>query len=92
MFHILYDGTVFDEHSISVLGGDADTVTTRVEAGYREAMPLGEAVKLATASLAGPDRTLPADELEVAVLARSNGRRCFHRIEDDELASLLGSA
>ena len=26
MFHILYDGTVFDEHSISVLGGDADTV------------------------------------------------------------------
>ena len=36
MFHVLYDGTVFDEHTVSVLGGDADTVTGRVEAGYRE--------------------------------------------------------
>jgi proteasome alpha subunit len=92
MFHVLYDGTVFDEHRISVLGGDADTITTRVEAGYEEGMGLAQAIKLASASLAGPDRTLTADELEVAVLARSNGRRCFHRIEDDELASLLADA
>jgi proteasome alpha subunit len=92
MFHILYDGTVFDEHRISVLGGDADTVATRVEAGYQEGMALAQAVKLAAASLAGPDRTLSADELEVAVLARSNGRRCFHRIEDAELTALLAES
>ena len=28
-------------------------------------------------------------ELEVAVLSRTNGRRAFRRIEDDELATLL---
>jgi proteasome alpha subunit len=88
MFHILYDGTVFDEHGISVLGGDADTISGRVEAGHRQGMPLHEAVKLAASSLAGPERSLGADDLEAAVLARSNGRRLFQRLED-ELASLL---
>jgi hypothetical protein len=29
--------------------------------------------------------------MEVAVLARSNGRRCFRRLEESEVASLLGS-
>ena len=36
-----------------------------------------------------PDRTLKAEDLEVAVLARSNGRRCFRRLADDEVAGLL---
>jgi proteasome alpha subunit len=89
MFHILYDGTVMDERNVSVLGGDADTVEDRVEAGFRPGLSLDEAVKLAASALAGPERTLSADELEAAVLARSNGRRCFRRLQDDELASLL---
>ena len=37
-------------------------------------------------ALAGPDRTLGAAELEVAVLARSGERRCFRRLEDDEVS------
>jgi len=37
-------------------------------------------VMLAIAALAGPDRSLPPTDLEVAVLARTNGRRCFRRI------------
>jgi hypothetical protein len=41
-------------------------------------------------ALAGPDRTLSAADLEVAALARENGRRAFYRIEDDELDALLG--
>jgi proteasome alpha subunit len=92
MFHILYDGTVFDEHAVSVLGGDADTVEARVEEGRRDGMSLREAVKLATSSLAGADRTLSAAELEVAVLARGNGRRHFRRIEGAELDSLLADS
>jgi hypothetical protein len=33
---------------------------------------------------------LSPGDLEVAVLARGNGRRCFQRLADDEVASLLG--
>ncbi len=89
MFHILYDGTVVDEHRISVLGGDTDAVAARVEAGYQDTLALGEAVKLATSALAGTDRELGADALEAAVLSRRNGRRRFRRLEDDEVAGLL---
>ena len=38
---------------------------------------------------AGPDRQLALSELEVAVLARSNGRRAFQRLGPTELAELL---
>ena len=41
------------------------------------------------AALAGPDRELPAADLEVALLARGNGRRCFRRLDDDEVTALL---
>jgi hypothetical protein len=40
-------------------------------------------------ALAGPERSLSADDLEVAVLARPNRRRAFRRIEGDELDGLL---
>ena len=46
-------------------------------------------MKLAVGALAGPDRTLGADDLEVAMLERSNARRCFRRLDDTAVAALL---
>jgi proteasome alpha subunit len=89
LFHILYDGTVMDEGRFSVLGGDAETIAGRVDAGWQEGLGLPAAVKLGTTALAGPDRTLAAGELEVAVLSRSNGRRCFQRVDESTLVSYL---
>jgi proteasome alpha subunit len=89
LFHILYDGTVMDERGFSVLGGDAEAITSRLRDLELGGQSLGAAVAAATSSLSGPDRTLKAEDLEVAVLARSNGRRCFRRLEDDEVAALL---
>jgi len=89
VFHILYDGTVMDERRYSVLGGDAEAIGGRLEAAWSDAMPLAAAAKAARAALSGPDRSLQTPELEVAVLARSNGRRCFRRLGDDEVAQLL---
>jgi proteasome alpha subunit len=89
LFHILYDGTVMDERGFSVLGGDAETITSRLRDLELGGQPLGAAVAAATSALSGPDRTLKAEDLEVAVLARSNGRRCFRRLEDDEVTTLL---
>jgi proteasome alpha subunit len=40
-------------------------------------------------ALAGPDRQIPSSEVEAAVLSRSNGRRCFRRLSDDEVESLV---
>jgi proteasome alpha subunit len=89
LFHILYDGTVMDEGRFSVLGGDAEAITSRLRDLELGGEPLAAAVSAASTALSGPDRTLKAEDLEVAVLARSNGRRCFRRLEDDEVSALL---
>jgi proteasome alpha subunit len=89
LFHILYDGTVVDEQHFSVLGGDADAISQRTQEGWSEGLTLAAALHTAVTALAGPDRTLGADDLEVAVLARSNGRRCFRRLSDTEVGGLL---
>lgn len=89
LFHILYDGTVVDESDFTVLGGEAEAIAQRLGEAWGEGLALGDALEAACAAIGGPDRTLVADDLEVAVLARSNGRRAFRRIEGDELAGLL---
>ncbi len=91
LFHILYDGTVMDERRFSVLGGDAEAIASRLNESYVDTLTLAQAVTAGTAALRGADRTLGADDLEVAVLARSNGRRCFQRMTDAEVAEILGS-
>lgn len=89
MFHILYDGTVMDQRDTAVLGGDADAVGERLTAGFGEGLDLGGAVRLGVSALAGPDRELPTGELEVARLARGNGRRCFERVSEPTLSDIL---
>ena len=89
LFHILYDGTVMDERRWSVLGGDAEAIIARMEETYSDDQTLEAAVKEAAAALAGPDRTLVADDLEVAALSRRNGRRCFRRLPDDVVAAAM---
>ena len=92
LFHILYDGTVFDEKRFSVLGGDADAMSARLNESWAEGLDLGTAVRAAVSALAGPDRTLTSDDLEVAVLSRANGRRCFLRLSDADVAAHLAAA
>ena len=91
LFHILYDGTVMDERQYSVLGGDAEAINGRLAEVDATSLTLAGAVRAATKALSGPDRSLAADDLEVAVLSRSNGRRCFRRLTDDEVAGHLQS-
>ena len=89
LYHIAYEGTITDEDRFAVLGGDAETITERVGAAWQADWDLATAVKAATTALAGPDRTLGAGDLEVAILSRGNGRRTFRRIDEGELAQLL---
>jgi len=89
LFRISYEGTIVDEDGSTVLGGDADTVNERLKALYNESMDMAAAVRAAVSALAGPDRTLVAANLEVAVLARTAARRAFRRIPEAELTTLL---
>jgi proteasome alpha subunit len=91
MFHILYDGTVMDERDYSALGGDSEAITSRLAEAWTDGLELARAVTLGVTALAGPDRTIPPRELEVAVLCRGNGRRCFRRLGDDDVIALLGT-
>jgi proteasome alpha subunit len=89
LFHILYDGSVVDEEHYSVLGGEADAIATRLAGAFQTDWALDSAIRAAAHALAGPDRAPVAADLEVAVLSRSNGRRAFQRIEDDEVGAAL---
>jgi proteasome alpha subunit len=89
LFHILYDGTVVDESGFTVLGGEADAIAARLKDTYQPGLALDAALRAAVAALAGPGRSLAPAELEVAVLARGNGRRAFQRLSDDATAAAL---
>ena len=90
LFHLLYDGTVMDTTSHVVIGGEAEAIGARLDESWSAGLQLREAVQVAVGALAGPDRELAPDDLEVAVLARDGERRSFRRIEGDDLGGLLG--
>jgi proteasome alpha subunit len=89
LFHILYDGTVSDEDGFAVLGGDSEAITERLKESFKSDVGLGPTLSAAVAALAGPERTLAAAELEVAVLDRGAPTRAFRRLADGEVASLI---
>jgi proteasome alpha subunit len=90
MFHLLYDGTVMDQRNFAVLGGDAETIEGRMREGFRDDLDLAAAARLGVSALGGPDREIPVNELEVAILRRGPGRRCFARLTDTEVTALFG--
>jgi proteasome alpha subunit len=92
MFHILYDGSVTDEDGFVAMGGRSQDLADRIKTGYSQEMPLADAVRLGRDSIRsqdGQEEVTPA-RLEVAVLDRTRKRRKFHRLTDEELATLLG--
>ena len=56
---------------------------------FADGQALPAAVQEATRALSGTERTLLATDLEVAVLSRSGGRRCFRRLSDETVAAAL---
>jgi len=90
MFHILYDGTVVDQRNFAAIGGDADAIRAVLAERWTEGLDLAGAIDVGVAALGGPERTVEADELEIAELSRTNGRRCFARLDDTVRDQLLG--
>jgi proteasome alpha subunit len=92
LFHILYDGSIVDEDRYSVLGGEAEAITGRLEQRFSIDWGLGAALPAAAQALSGPERQQTANDLEVAVLTRAGGGRAFRRLADEEVAAMLAPA
>ena len=50
---------------------------------------LADVVQLCRNALSGPDRQLPVEECEIAVLNRTGDRRAFTRLDDAEVIALV---
>jgi len=94
VYRLTYDGQVADEHGFAAMGGSADQVTSYLKERYAAGAGLDDTVRLAIAALGhgeSSDRTIPAEDLEVAVLDRSRSQvRKFKRLSDEHLARILG--
>ena len=89
MFHILYDGTVKDEASFAVLGGESEIILERFESLYKANMTLAKSLSACITALSGEGRKIDPGDLEVAELSIENGRRAFRRITGTELEDLI---
>ena len=89
LFHIMYDGTVIDEHQFTVLGGDMETIRGRMAERFVGGSSLQDAVKFAHQALSTIDLPINSSELEVAVLTRNSTRRCFSRLSEATITQYL---
>ncbi len=94
IYRLPHDGSIVDEHGSVAVGGNADQISSYLDQRHRDGMTLSEALKLAVESLSrdtnGGERTLTAEQLEVATLDRTRPQqRKFKRILGRQLSRLL---
>jgi proteasome alpha subunit len=93
VYHVLYDGSVSDEHGFVAIGGHAEDLTESLKGRYESGWNLATSVKTAVEVLGSPEsRTIEANQLEAGVLDRTRSqRRKFRRLEDTEIAGFLAA-
>jgi proteasome alpha subunit len=91
LYHVLFDGSVTDEHGFVGMGGRAEELNQALANTYQEGADLPAAVKLAVSALSSVEsRAVEPAQLEAAVLNRNRkNRRKFRRMSDDDVAQIL---
>jgi proteasome alpha subunit len=89
LYRVAYEGTISDEQHFAVVGGDSETIRDRFALTEAAVESLTTTLKNAANALAGPDRVLPAEELEVCILEDRGNRRTFLRLSDNEVKEML---
>jgi proteasome alpha subunit len=93
IYRLTYDGSVADIRGFGVMGGQSEKVEEFLTSRYADGLDLAGAVKLAVEALgqdSTPARTVPAEDLEVAVLDRTRTlTRKFKRLGSDAIAAAL---
>jgi proteasome alpha subunit len=90
LYRVAYEGTISDEPRFAVLGGDADTIKERFALSEESLESLTTTLHNAVSALAGPDRVITAEDLEVCILEDRGNRRTFARLSDSRVSELLG--
>lgn len=89
LYKIGYDGSISDENSFVVMGGNTEPISTAMTSSYQPDLPLAQALSIAVEALTVEPPQLEADQLEAAVLDRSRPRRAFVRLSDERITELL---
>src|SRR5213594_1704346 len=91
IYHILFDGTVTDEHGFVGIGGHADTLTEALKGTFQEGWDLATAVKEAVKALSSAEgREIEPASIEAGLLDRTRSqRRKFRRLSDEEVERIL---
>jgi proteasome alpha subunit len=94
LYHVLFDGSVTDEHGYVAIGGHSEDLMDALKTEYATGWELSAAVRAAVRILGAPDsRELASDTIEAGILDRTRTqRRKFRRLGDDEVAGILASA
>ncbi len=93
IYHVLFDGSVNDEHDFVAIGGHAENLTEAIKGSYERDWDLATAVRRAVTALSSAEsREIEADSVEAGVLdGTRTSRRKFQRISDTEVAQILSS-
>jgi proteasome alpha subunit len=91
LYHILFDGSVNDEHGHVGIGGHADELGTALETAYKEDWDLATAVREAVKAISSAEqRQIDHSSIEAGVLDRIRPqRRKFRRLDDGEIERIL---
>jgi proteasome alpha subunit len=93
LYHILYDGSIVDEHRFVAIGGESEALSTALSEGWRDDLDRDGAIRLAVGALARvAGRDLPAGDLEVSGLDATRPRRRFFRLHNSSLADVLAAS
>jgi proteasome alpha subunit len=93
VYHVLYDGTVTDEHDFVAIGGHTEELTNAVKTAFGPGWDLPTAVRESVKALSTAEgRQIESGQIEAGVLDRTlAARRKFRRLGDEEIARILGS-
>jgi proteasome alpha subunit len=93
IYHILFDGSINDEHDFVAVGGHADRLTEILRGSYAANWDLAAAVRAGVDALSSAEeRPIQPEALEAGVLDRTRpSRRKFRRLTDAEVGELVGA-
>ncbi|MBE3075511.1 MAG: proteasome subunit alpha [Actinobacteria bacterium] len=91
LYHIMFDGTVTDEHGSVAIGGHAETLNAAVKEAYQPDWSIATAIREAVKALSAAEgRELDSDSIEAGVLERTRtARRKFRRLTDEQVSEAM---
>lgn len=93
LYHILYDGSIVDEHRFVAIGGETQPLIDALESRWEAGMDRDAAIRVAVGALTETaGRELDPATLEVAGLDATRPRRRFFRLRDQELRRALADS